>query len=419
MFFDEARIRVKGGDGGAGIVAFRREKYVPHGGPAGGDGGRGGDVILVVNPRLNTLQSFQKRQHFVADSGGHGGSSGKTGKSAEPLLVDVPPGTVVREADSQTVLADLTAPGQRFVVAKGGRGGRGNTRFKSSTNQAPRIAEKGEPGQEGWLALELKLIADVGIVGVPNAGKSTFLSVVSNARPKIADYPFTTLQPNLGVVIQHDREMVLADLPGLVEGAHAGVGLGHAFLRHVQRTRVLIHLLDGAGEDPMGDFVQINTELALFDPHLADRPQLVVLNKIDLPMAQERWPEVEQAVQGHGYEVFAMSAATHQGVEEVLGRAAALLAEMPAAPSTVEVPVFQPDEVDDSGFEILREPGGWRVAGRGIERAASMTYWQYDEAVMRFQRVLEAMGIRVALEEAGVETGDTVFIGEYELEWAD
>jgi GTP-binding protein len=419
MFFDEAKIRVKGGDGGAGIVAFRREKYVPHGGPAGGDGGRGGDVILVVNPRLNTLQSFQKRQHFVAESGGRGGSSNKTGKSADPLLVDVPRGTIVRDAETEAALADLTEPEQRYVVTSGGRGGRGNSRFKSSTNQAPRIAEKGEPGEERWLALELKLIADVGIVGVPNAGKSTFLSVVSNARPKIAPYPFTTLQPNLGVVILNDQEIVLADLPGLVEGAHAGVGLGHAFLRHVQRTRVLIHLLDGAGEDPMGDFVQINAELALFDPNLADKSQLVVLNKMDLPLAQDRWPGVQKAVRGHDYEVFAMSAVAQDGVQEVLGRAAALLAEIPAAPPPVEVPVFQPDEAEDGSFEIQREPGGWRVAGRRIERAAAMTYWEYDEAVMRFQRILEALGIRVALEEAGVENGDTVYIGEYELEWAD
>jgi len=419
MFFDEARIYVKGGDGGAGLVAFRREKYVPHGGPAGGDGGQGGDVVLVVSPRLNTLSTFQKRRHFAAESGGSGGSSNKTGKSGEALLIDVPPGTVVRDAETDVVLADLTVEGQRAVVARGGRGGRGNSRFKSSTNQAPRIAEKGEPGEERSLALELKLIADVGIVGVPNAGKSTFLSVVSAARPKIAPYPFTTLQPNLGVVILDDREIVLADLPGLVEGAHEGVGLGHAFLRHVQRTRLLIHLLDGAGQDPLGDFVQINSELALFDPDLADRPQLVVLNKMDLPLAQERWPAVQEAIQGHGYEVFAISAVAQQGLTPVLGRAAALLAELPDAPSPVEVPVFQPDETDDQSFEITRELDGWRVAGRGIERAATMTYWEYDEAVMRFQRILEALGIREALEDAGVAVGDTVYIGKFELEWAE
>jgi GTP-binding protein len=419
MFFDEARIHVKGGDGGAGMVSFRREKYVPHGGPSGGDGGRGADVALVVNPKLNTLVSFQRRREYVAESGRRGGSSNKTGKSGETLLIQVPPGTVVRDAETQTPLADLTEPGQQMIVVHGGRGGRGNSRFKSSTNQAPRIAEKGAPGEERWLELELKLIADVGIVGVPNAGKSTLLSVVSAARPKIAPYPFTTLQPNLGVIILDDREIVLADLPGLVEGAHAGVGLGHAFLRHVQRTRVLIHLLDGAGQDPLGDFVQINAELALFDPDLAEKPQLVVLNKMDLPMAQNRWPEVKKAVSGHDFEVFAMSAVAKEGLQEVLSRAAALLAELPAAPPTVEVPVFQPDDKDDNSFDILREPDGWRVAGRGIERAAAMTYWEYEEAVMRFQRILEALGIRSALEDAGVKTGDTVYIGDRELEWAE
>jgi GTP-binding protein len=419
MFFDEAKIRVKGGDGGAGIVAFRREKYVPHGGPAGGDGGPGGDVVLVVNPKLNTLSSFQKRRDFFAESGGRGGSFNKTGKSGETLLVEVPPGTVVRDAETGSLLADLTGPGQQVVVARGGRGGRGNTRFKSSTNQAPRIAEKGEPGEERGLALELKLIADVGIVGVPNAGKSTFLSVVSAARPKIAPYPFTTLQPNLGVAVLDDSEMVLADLPGLVEGAHAGVGLGHAFLRHVQRTRVLIHLLDGAGQDPLGDFVQINAELALFDPNLRDKPQLVVLNKMDLPLARERWPEVQEAVRGHGHEAFAISAIAQQGLDEVLGRASTLLAELPVAPPPVEIPVFQPEDRDDQSFDISREPDGWRVAGRGIERAAAMTYWEYDEAVLRFQRILEALGVRAALEEVGVEVGDTVYIGDYELEWAE
>ena len=418
MFFDETKIHVKGGDGGAGVVTFRREKYVPLGGPSGGDGGRGGDVFLVANPRLNTLASFQKRREFIADSGGRGGSSNKTGKSGEALLVEVPPGTIVRDAETQAVLADLTDPGQRVLVARGGRGGRGNERFKSSTNQAPRIAEKGAPAEERWLALELKLIADVGIVGVPNAGKSTFLSVVSAARPKIAPYPFTTLQPNLGVVFLHDREVVLADLPGLIEGAHAGVGLGHAFLRHVQRTRVLIHLLDGAGQDPLGDFVQINAELALFDPNLAEKPQLVALNKMDLPMAQERWPEVQKAVRSHGHEVFAISAIAQQGLQEVVGRASALLAELPPTPPLVEVPVYQPDDEDDS-FTISRESDGWRVSGRNIERAAAMTYWEYEEAVQRFQRILEALGIRAALEDAGAQVGHTVYIGDYELEWVE
>lgn len=418
MFLDEVKIYVKGGDGGAGIVAFRREKYEPLGGPAGGDGGRGGDVVLVVNPRLNTLASFERKRHFKAESGKSGGNFNKTGASGAELLVEVPPGTVVRDVDMGNLLADLTRPGQRVVVASGGRGGRGNTRFKTASNQAPRMAEKGEPGQERWIILELKLIADVGIVGVPNAGKSTLLSVVSAARPKIASYPFTTLVPNLGVVVIGDRDMVLADIPGLVEGAHAGVGLGHSFLRHIQRTRLLIHLLDGAGYDPLGDFVQINTELALYDEDLAKKPQIVVLNKMDLPQAQEHWPAVESAVQKHGYSAMAISAVTRQGVRDLMNLVLETVSGLPELEPPVEVPVFRPEE-DEDIFEVVREGNAFRVSGKRIERAAAMTYWEYDEALMRFQRILEALGIADALKAAGVSVGDTVLIGDYELEWFD
>ncbi len=418
MFLDEAKIYVKGGDGGDGLVAFRREKYVPHGGPAGGDGGRGGDVVLVVNPRLNTLSSFNQKMHFKAQRGGNGGNFNKTGANGEDVLIEVPPGTVVRDAETGELLADLTRPDQRVVVAAGGRGGRGNARFKSSTNQAPRIAEKGEPGEERWLKLELKLLADVGIVGVPNAGKSTLLSVVSAARPRIAPYPFTTLTPNLGVAVLDDREVVFADIPGLVEGAHAGVGLGHSFLRHIQRTRMLIHLLDGAGDDPMGDFVQINTELALFDPDLARKPQIVVLNKMDLPQAREHWDQVRAEMQRLGHSVMAISAATHQGVRDLLNLTLQMLSELPEPAPAEEVPVFRPEE-DEDVFEIVREGAAFRVIGRRIERAAAQTYWEYDEAVMRFHRILVALGIADALIEAGVRQGDTVLIGSYELEWFD
>ncbi|HEC23505.1 MAG TPA: GTPase ObgE [Chloroflexi bacterium] len=418
MFLDEVKIYVKGGDGGAGIVAFRREKYVPFGGPAGGDGGKGGDVVLVVNPRLSTLSHFEHKRHFKAPSGRPGGNFNKTGASGEDLIVEVPPGTVVRDAETGELIADLTEPGQRVVVARGGRGGRGNARFKSSTNQAPRMAEKGEPGEERWLKLELKLLADVGIVGVPNAGKSTLLSVVSSARPKIAPYPFTTLTPNLGVVRLDDRDIVLADIPGLVEGAHAGVGLGHSFLRHIQRTRLLIHLLDGGGEDPIGDFVQINAELALYDEALARKPQIVALNKIDLPQAQERWPAVRAFVEERGLPVMAISAVTRQGVQELINRVAEMLDQLPEPEPVVEVPVFRPEE-DEEAFQIVREGDAFRVIGKRIERAAAMTYWEYDEAVMRFQRILSALGVTDALREAGVAPGDTVLIGDYELEWAE
>jgi GTP-binding protein len=420
MSYDEAKIHVRSGDGGNGIVHFRREKYIPRGGPSGGDGGKGGDVILVVKPTLNTLIHFSHQTHFRAESGAPGGTSDKTGRSGADLLVDVPPGTVVRDAETGEVVADLVAPGQRMVVARGGRGGRGNARFASSTNQAPRIAEKGEPGEQRWLTLELKLLADVGIVGVPNAGKSTLLSVISSAKPKIADYPFTTLQPNLGVVVLDDRDLVFADIPGLVEGAHSGAGLGHDFLRHIQRTRVLIHILDGAADNPIADFHQINSELALFDDRLAQKPQVVVLNKLDLPQVQERWPALSAALKKLGYEAMAMSAITHDGVREVVNRAVQVLDALPPeAPEAAELPVYQLGE-DPLAFSVTREgEDRFRVSGKRIERAAAMTYWDYDQAVNRFQRILESMGVAAALEAAGVRPGDTVYIGDLELEWSE
>ncbi len=418
MFFDEAKIHVKSGDGGNGMSHFRREKYVPRGGPDGGDGGKGADVILIATPTINTLVAFSRKHRFVAENGKGGGRSNKTGASGEDLRIEVPLGTVVRDADTERVLADLIQPGQEVAVAKGGRGGRGNARYATSTNQAPRMAEKGEPGEERWLKLELKLIADVGIVGVPNAGKSTLLSVVSNARPKIAPYPFTTLEPNLGVVLVGDRDMVLADIPGLVEGAHMGVGLGHAFLRHVQRTRVLIHLLDGAAENPLADFNQINAELALFDEKLAQKPQIVVLNKMDLPEAQEKWATVEAALRERGYETLSISAAAQTRTQELMNRVAAILASLPEeTPAVAETPVYSLDK-DDLAFQISREDdGAFRVRGERIERAAAMTYWELDESAERFQRILAALGITEALEKAGVRPGDTVYVGDVELEW--
>jgi GTP-binding protein len=420
MFFDEAKIYVKSGDGGNGMSHFRREKYVPRGGPDGGTGGRGGSVILVATPALNTLIGFTHKRHFVAGNGENGARTNKTGATADDLRIEVPLGTVVRDADTGEVLADLVQPGQEVVAVPGGRGGRGNARQATSTNQAPTFAEKGAPGVARNLKLELKLIADVGIVGVPNAGKSTLLSVASNAKPKIAPYPFTTLEPNLGVVIVGDRDMVLADIPGLVEGAHLGVGLGHAFLRHVQRTRILIHLLDGGGENPLADFSQINSELAWFDENLAKKPQIVVLNKMDLPEAQVKWPEVQAALQERGYETISISAANQQGTQELMNRAAALLATLPPEPVEIaQTPVYKLDE-DETAFEISREDdGAYRVSGKRIERAASMTYWELDESAERFQRILEALGITQALEKAGIEPGDTVYVGDYELEWGD
>lgn len=423
MLYDEAKIYVKGGDGGNGAVAFRREKFVPRGGPAGGNGGKGGDVYLVVDPHLNTLLPFRKKVHFKAERGEHGKGKNQHGRSGRDLYIPVPPGTLVYDAETGELLADLTEPGQKVLVARGGRGGRGNAAFKSSVRQAPRIAEKGEPGEERWLRLELKLIADVGIVGVPNAGKSTLLSRVSNARPKVADYPFTTLQPHLGLVEVEGRDFVMADIPGLIEGAHEGAGLGHRFLRHVERCRVLIHLLNGDSPDPVGDFDAINQELALFNPALAEKPQLVVYNKIDLPHARERWPEVKAALRARGVEdPMAISAVTGEGVPEMLRRVVQMLdtAPEPAQVQPAPARVWRLEE-DEDAFTVERdeETGTWVVRGKRIERVARMTNWDYYDAIMRFQRILDRMGITEALEKAGVQEGDTVRIGDVELVWSN
>ncbi len=419
MFTDEAIIHVRAGDGGNGCVAFRREKYVPFGGPAGGDGGRGGNVILYVDPGLNTLHRFARQRHFRAARGQHGRGKDQHGAAGADMRVPVPPGTLVRD-ESGRVLADLTEPGQEVVVARGGRGGRGNARFTTATNQAPRIAENGEPGEERTLYLELKLLADVGLVGKPNAGKSTLLAAVTAARPKIAAYPFTTLQPHLGVVVLDDHtEFVLADLPGLIEGASEGKGLGHEFLRHVERTRLLIHLLDGTGPDPLADLDDINEELTAFGHGLGERLQLIAFNKMDLDQARTRWPQVQASLRERGLRAFAISGVTREGVRELLWAAARLLAELPADSGPArEIPVFRLED-DERVFTVEREGNGWRVRGRRVERLAAMTPFQLDEALHRFHRALEAMGVMDSLREAGVRPGDTVFIGEAELVWEE
>jgi GTP-binding protein len=420
MFIDKAEILVHSGQGGDGMVHFHREKYVPRGGPDGGDGGRGGDVILEVRPTLNSLQAFRFTTRFEAGDGKGGGTNNKSGKSAENLVVLVPPGTLIYDAATDALLGDLTTPGQQLVVCKGGRGGRGNPHFKSSINQIPRTAENGEPGEEKRLRLELKLIADIGIVGVPNAGKSTLLSVLTNAKPKIAAYPFTTLDPNLGVAnVDDETTVVLADIPGLVEGAAEGVGLGHDFLRHIQRTRVLIHILDGLSADPLEDFLQINSELALFDPGLAKKPMLVALNKIDQPEVLEAWPKLKKELKKRGYDAMSISALARTNVRELLLKAVTLLAELPPVEETEQpMPVYRPVE-DPHAFTIVREADGYRVKSAAIERAAEMTPFDQSGSVRRFQKLMERLGVDKALREAGAQEGDTVYIGEYELEYQE
>jgi GTPase len=421
MFTDQVEIHVRSGKGGDGMVHFRREKFIPMGGPDGGDGGKGGDVIFEVKSTLNTLSSFRQNQKFKAEEGVKGGPSQRSGRNGKDLIVYVPPGTVLYDAATGDLIGDLTQPGQKLTILKGGRGGRGNQHFATSRNQAPRTAEKGEPAEEKRLKLELKLIADIGLIGVPNAGKSTLLSVLTNARPKIAPYPFTTLEPNLGVAnVDDDTTVVLADIPGLIEGASHGAGLGHEFLRHIQRTRVLIHLLDGLSEDPIADYSQINSELSLFDPNLAKKPQLVALNKIDQPEVQERLKDIQKKFKKQKVELMTISGLARTNTRDLLIKAYQKLAETPPLEEVEPpMPVYRPKE-DPREFVVRREGANeWRISGAAIERAASMTYWQHDGSVRRFQKIMGALGVDQALRSAGVQEGDTVAIGDFELEWQE
>jgi GTPase len=422
MFLDSVKIWLRGGDGGAGASTFRREAHVPRGGPDGGDGGRGGSIHLRVDPGQTTLRDYQHKHHFRATAGGRGERARRHGKAGDDLVLDVPPGTAVYDDATGAILADLVATGQSAMVVRGGRGGLGNTHFATSTHQAPKHAQKGEPGEERWVRLELRLIADVGLVGLPNAGKSTLLAAVTAAQPKIADYPFTTLEPNLGVMALGDdgRRPTIADVPGLIEGASSGAGLGHAFLRHVERTRVLVHVVDGSDRDPGWDYDMIREELRLHDPALLEKPLLVVFNKIDLPAAAEAWPAFEKARAREGVDAVAISAATGEGIERFRHGLARLLPaadELGLPPEPAGVVIHRIDAAPDRVF-VSREPdGAYRVAGRRIERLAAQTDFEVDESAERFQRDLERLGADAELRRAGIEPGDTVRIGSVELEW--
>ncbi len=423
MFLDRVTIWVRAGDGGDGAATFRREAHVPRGGPDGGDGGRGGSIVLRVDPGLTTLRDFRYKHHFRATPGGKGTGAKRHGKAGDDLVLTVPPGTGILDDGTGELLADLVATGQTVTIARGGRGGLGNVHFATATHRTPKHAQKGEPGEERWLRLELRLIADVGLVGLPNAGKSTLLAALTAARPKIAAYPFTTLEPNLGVLDlddAEDRRVTIADVPGLIEGASSGAGLGHAFLRHVERTRVLVHVVDGAARDPEWDHGVIREELRLHDPALLEKPLLVAFNKIDLPAAGDAWPAFAAARRQEGVPCLAVSAETGDGLEALRGRLADLLpgaAELAAEPEPGGVVVHRLDAAGE-GFTLERDDDDVLVVrGKRIERLAAQTNFEVEESAERFQRDLARLGIDEALRRAGVQVGDTVRIGRLELEW--
>ena len=421
MFVDQVEIVVRSGKGGDGVVHFRREKYVPRGGPDGGDGGRGGDVIFEVASSMASLESYQYESHFNAQDGAPGGGSRSSGKSGEALVLRVPPGTVIFDKQSGTLLADLVQPGEHFLAAKGGQGGAGNAHFATSSHQTPRIAFKGDRGERRELTLELRIIADVGVIGKPNAGKSSLLAAMTKARPKIGDYPFTTLTPNLGVAtFSDDNRAVIADVPGLIEGAHSGSGLGQEFLRHIERCKVLLHVVDGLSDDPLRDCQMVNEEMRLYDPALVTKPQLVVFNKMDLDEVRERWEDVEEAFSAAGVQLLPVSAISGMNLDRILTELQGLLETIPqpATPQEEALPVYRPAGEEDA-FSIERLPGGWRVHGKSVEHLAATTYWQYEDSVRYFQKALERMGVDEALRRAGVREGDTVFVGQAELEWED
>ncbi|MFO7154733.1 MAG: GTPase ObgE [Caldicoprobacter oshimai] len=424
MFVDVAKIFIKGGDGGNGAVSFRREKYVPRGGPDGGDGGDGGDIIFVVDPGMRTLMDFRYKKHYRAESGHNGGPSNMKGRDGEDLIIRVPPGTVIRDFETGKVLADLTHPGQRKVLARGGRGGKGNARFATSTRQTPRFAQPGEKGEERWVVLELKSIADVGLIGFPNVGKSTILSVLTSARPKIANYPFTTLTPNLGVVeVDREHSFILADIPGLIEGAHKGLGLGHDFLRHIERTRMLVHVVDASGiegRDPVQDFYIINQELHAYSAELAQRPQIVAANKCDLPGAEHNVKRLKEELEPKGIKVFPVSATQNQGFKELVWEILRMLEKLPPVESfEEEVAETYDNTLEQEPFEITRDGDVYVVSGPAVDRLmASVNLDNYD-SLQYFQRALRRRGIIDALKEKGIQNGDTVRINDVEFEFIE
>ncbi|CAJ1187109.1 GTPase Obg [Fructilactobacillus sanfranciscensis] len=436
MFVDRVKFNVKAGKGGDGMVGFRREKYVPNGGPSGGDGGRGGDVVFTVDPGMSTLMDFKYKKLFKAQNGGNGGNKRMTGASANDLIIRVPEGTTIFDTANDKVIADLTKPGDKAVIARGGRGGRGNTHFATAKNSAPEIAENGEPGEELQVNLQLRLLADVGLVAFPSAGKSTLLSTITSSKPKVAEYHFTTLVPNLGIVRNDDgNDFVIADLPGLIEGASQGVGLGFEFLRHIQRTRVILHLVDmsgNEGRDPYDDYVKINKELGDFDESLLKRPQIIVATKMDLPGSEENLEKFKKELKEHddkiAIKVDAISSVTHQGLDQLIRDTGDLLSKTPQIPFVEEGQLQEDNDGDvlytakeeEKPFEIHRdEDGVWMLTGKKIERLFQMTNTDHNQSMMRFARQLRGMGVDDALRAAGAKDGDLVGILDFTFTYMD
>lgn len=422
MFYDRAKIYLKAGDGGSGMVSFRREKYVPEGGPNGGDGGKGADIYLVGDENLTTMVDFKYKKHYKADRGEHGKSSNMHGRKAKDLFISVPIGTIIKDEETGLILADVTEHGQKVLVAKGGRGGRGNARFMTNKLKAPRIAENGDLGVEKWLLLELKIMADVGIAGYPNAGKSTLINVVSNAKSKIGAYPFTTLEPHLGVVEVGDESFVLADIPGLIDGASEGVGLGHEFLKHLERTRVIIHILDGSDEevDLEKAYDSINNELKIFNPVLGAKKQIIVINKIDLPGVTEKADAFIEKIRERGIDdpVFKISALTHVGLKPMLYEVLEWVKTEKKTIFTNETHRVITLEVKEITV-IIDDEGVFEVHGEEVDKALHRAYLASEEGLMRFDRALKSLGVSQKLLEKGIKAGDTVRINGYEMEYID
>jgi GTP-binding protein len=423
MFIDTAKIYIKSGNGGNGVISFRREKYVAYGGPDGGDGGKGGDIIFIADPNMSTLMDFKYRRKYIADNGENGQGNNKYGRNAENLYIKLPIGTSIINDETGEIIADLVKSGQKAIVLRGGKGGRGNAKFATSTMKTPRFAESGEEGKELWVRLELKLLADVGLVGFPNAGKSTLLAACTRAKPKIANYPFTTLTPNLGVVEHKGKSFVMADIPGLIEGAHRGEGLGYDFLRHIERTKLILHIVDISGADgnnPVSNFEKINNELALYSEKLTKIPQIVVANKIDIEGAQENCKIFTEALSLKGLEVFKISAVTGEGIEPLLDKVIELLDRMKEEinPDVEDVIIYEiPKEAETLDIEVKN--GTYYLSGAKIDRLLKRVNLQDENSLRYFEKNLRKSGIIDELKKLGLKNGDVINIRNFEFEFYD